>query len=135
MAYDDFKDLPTRTVSDNVFLDKAFRIAIDSKYDRYHCDSASLLCKLLDYNAGQTGNESMGINNWLMNHTILSLERCKVYSSYRDNIWGADLADMQKVSECNIWVRFVLFAINVSSKYPWAVLLKDKKCITITSLF
>ena len=112
MAYGNFKDLPRRTAPDNVFLDKAFRIAIDSKYDRYHSESASMLYKLLDNNGGRTGNESIGINNWLMNHAILSLENCKVYSSDRDIIWGADLADMQLVSKYNIWVRF-LFPANI----------------------
>ena len=78
MAYGNFKDLPTRTASDNVFLDKAFRIAIDSKYDRYHSESASTLYKLPDNNGERTGKESIGINNSLMNHTTLSLESCQV---------------------------------------------------------
>ena len=135
MAYGNFKDLPTRTASDNVFLDKAFRIAIDSKYDRYYSESASTLYKLLDNNGERTGKESIGIKYWLMNHAILSLESCKFYSSDRDNIWGADLADMQLISKYNIWVRFLLFAVNVSSKYPCAALLKDKKSITASSPF
>ena len=28
-------------------------------------------------------------------------KKCKVYSSYRDNIWGADLEDMQTISKYN----------------------------------
>ena len=117
------------------FLIKHSELLFDSKYDRYHSESASMLYKLLDNNGGRTGNESIGINNWLMNHAILSLENCKVYSSDRDIIWGADLADMQLISKYNIWVRFLLFAINVSSKYPCAALLKDKKRITTSSPF
>ena len=31
-----------------------------------------------------------------------------VYSSFRDNIWGADLADMQFISKFNKGFRFLL---------------------------
>ena len=35
MAYGDFKDLASRTASDNVLWDKAFNIARNPKYDGY----------------------------------------------------------------------------------------------------
>ena len=35
MAYGNFKDLPRRTASDKVLLDKAFNIAKNSEYDVY----------------------------------------------------------------------------------------------------
>ena len=38
MAFVDFKDLPTRTASDEILHDKAFSIAKNRKYDRYQCD-------------------------------------------------------------------------------------------------
>ena len=40
MAYGDFKDLPRRTVSDEVLSDKAFIIAEHPIYDRYAGDAA-----------------------------------------------------------------------------------------------
>ena len=36
MSYGDFKDLPGRTALDKILCDKAFNIAKDPKYDRYH---------------------------------------------------------------------------------------------------
>ena len=57
-----------------------------------------------------------------------------VYSGFRDNIWGADLADMHLLSKFNKGFRF-LCAIDVFSKYAWVVPLKDKKAITITDAF
>ena len=39
------------------------------------------------------------IINLQMNFTNRSLERRKVYSSFRDNIWGVDLADMQSLGK------------------------------------
>ena len=50
-----------------------------------------------------------------------------MYSSFRDNIWGADLADMQLLSEFNKGFRFLLCVIGTFSKYAWVIPLKDKK--------
>ena len=41
----------------------------------------------------------------------------KVYSSFRDNIWGVDLADMQLLSKFNKGFRFLLCVIDIFSKY------------------
>ena len=51
----------------------------------------------------------------------------KVFSSFKDNIWGTDLADMQLVNKCNERIRFLLCVIDLLSKYSSAVPLKDKK--------
>ena len=58
-----------------------------------------------------------------------------VYSRFKDNIWGADLADMQLISKFNKGFRFLLCVIDIFSKYAWVVPLKDKKGITITNAF
>ena len=44
-------------------------------------------------------------------------EKRKVHSSFIDNIWGADLADMQLISELNKGFTFLLSVIDVFSKY------------------
>ena len=54
---------------------------------------------------------------------------------YRDNIWGADLADMQLISKYNNGVTFLLFVIYTYSKYALVVPLRDKKSLTITNAF
>ena len=41
----------------------------------------------------------------------------KVYLSFRDNIWGADLADMQSLSKYNKGIKYLLCAIDLFSKY------------------
>ena len=48
-------------------------------------------------------------------------------SSFKDNIWGADLADMQLLSKYNKGVRYLLCVIDSFSKYAWIVPLKNKK--------
>ena len=39
----------------------------------------------------------------------------KIYSSFKDNIWGADLADMQSICIYNKEIRFFLSVIDVFS--------------------
>ena len=51
----------------------------------------------------------------------------KVYSSFKDNIWAADLADMQLISKFNKGFLFLLCVIDIFSKYAWVVSLRDKK--------
>ena len=59
----------------------------------------------------------------------------KEYSSFKDNIWGADLADMQLLSKFNKGFRFLLCVIDIFSKYAWVIPLKDKKGISIVNAF
>ena len=51
-----------------------------------------------------------------------------MYSSFKDNIWGVDLADMQLISKYNSVIDFF-------SKYAFVVSLKDKKGTTIVNAF
>ena len=59
----------------------------------------------------------------------------KVYSSFKDNIRGVDLADMQLISKYNKRIRYLLCVIDLFSKYAWVVPLKDKKGVTIVNAF
>ena len=56
---------------------------------------------------------------------IRKFKKRKVYSTFKDNIWGADLADMQLLSKYNKGIRFLLCVIDIFSKYVWVDLLKD----------
>ena len=64
------------------------------------------------------------LNNYT-NQLLENLRKRKVHSPFRDNIWAADLADMQLISKFN----------EFANKYAWVILLKDKKDITITNAF
>ena len=58
-----------------------------------------------------------------------------MYSTFKDNIWGADLADMQLRTKFNKGFRFLLCVIAIFSKYPWVAPLKDKKGVSIVNAF
>ena len=66
---------------------------------------------------------------------IRKFKKRKVYSTFKDNIWGVDLADMQLLSKYNKGIRFLLCVIDIFSKYAWFVPLKDKKGINIVKAF
>ena len=42
---------------------------------------------------------------------------------------------MQLLSKFNKAIRFLLYVVNICSKYDWVIPLKDKKAITITNAF
>ena len=58
---------------------------------------------------------------------IKRFKKRKVHSSFIDNIWGANPADMQLISKFNKGIRFLLCVIDIYSKYAWVVPLEDKK--------
>ena len=59
----------------------------------------------------------------------------KLYSSFRDNIWGIDLADMQSLSKYDKGIKYLLCAIDIFGEYVWIVPLKDKKATSIVNAF
>ena len=84
-------------------------------------------------------NKSIPQNEQLADelHTpiIGKFKRREVYSAFKDNIWAADLADMQLISKFNKGFKFLLCVIDIYSKYAWVVPLKDKKVIIIADAF
>ena len=113
----DFKDLARRTASDKVLKNIAFNIAENPKYDGYQRWLASMVYKCF-FNWMQI------MKNQPKNYTNQLLKKNKkrtVYSGFKDNIWVADLADMQLISKFYKGFRFLLCVIDIFSKY--AVLL------------
>ena len=104
MAYGKSKDLVKRTQSDKVLKDKAFKIASDSIYDGYQRGLASMVYKFFDKiskRSGITNESNYQLANELQKPIIKKLKKRKVHSSFKDNIWGIDLADMQSLNKYN----------------------------------
>ena len=138
MAYGKSKDLVNRTQSDKVLKDKTFKIASNPKYDGYQRGLASMVYKFFDKKSKGSGiiNESnYQLANELHKPIIRKFKKRKVYSSFRDNIWGVDLADMQSLSKYNKGIKYLLCAIDLFSKYAWVIPLKDKKGTSIVNAF
>ena len=56
---------------------------------------------------------------------IKKFNKRKVYSQFKDNIWGVDLADMQSLSKKNKGIKYLLCAIDLYSKYAFVIPLKE----------
>ena len=140
MAYDKYKDLEKRTQSDKVLNNKAFTIASNPKYDGYQRGLASMVHKFFDKKSIGAGikneiKENQQLANELHKPIIRKLKKRKMYSSFKDNIWGVDLADMQLISKYNKGIRYLLCAIDLFSKYAFGVPLKDKTGTAISNAF
>ena len=104
MTYGKTKDLVKRTQSDKVLRDKAFKIASDPKYDGYQRGLTSMVYKLFDKKSSGSGmakEPNQQLANELHKPIIRKFKERKLYSFFRGNIWGADLADMQSLSKYN----------------------------------
>ena len=86
-------------------------------------------------NVGSGINENIKLANELHKPIIRKFNKRKVYSSFKDNIWVADLADMQLLSKFNKGIKDLLCVIDLFSKYAFVVPLKDKKGISIVNAF
>ena len=58
---------------------------------------------------------------------IKKFKKRKVHSSFRDNVWGVDLADMHLLRKCKKGIKYLLCAIDLFSKYSWDVSLTLKR--------
>ena len=109
MAYNIFKDLEKRTQSDIVLKNKALKIASNPKYNGYERGLASMIYKFFDkISKGSCLKENQGnflqnsqLANELHKPIIGNFKKRKVHSSFKDNIWGVDLADTQLISKFN----------------------------------
>ena len=142
-AYADNKDLLNRTRADKILKYKAYGIANNPQYDGYQRGLASMVYKFFDTETSSPDRKTVGsgINenikraNELRKPIIRKFNKRKVYSSFKDNIWGAHLADMQLLSKFNKGIKYLLCVIDLFSKYAFVVPLKDKKGISIVNVF
>ena len=144
-AYVDHKDLINRTEADKVLRDKAYDIASNPKYDGYQRGLASMVYKFFDKKSMGSGTAKSSSLKRIASSSILADEshkpiirkfnKRKVYSQFKDNIWGVDLAEMQSLSRKNKGIKYLLCAVDLCSKYAFVIPLKDKKGISIVNAF
>ena len=127
--------------------DKAYDIASNPEYDGYQRGLASMVHKFFDNKStaepsalaraggGFKKPSSSTLADELHKPIIRKFNKRKVYSQFKDNIWGVDLADMQSLSRTNKGIKYLLCAIDLFSKYAFVTPLKDKKGISIVNAF
>ena len=139
----DCKDLAERTTSDKILKDKAYEIARNHNYDGYQRGLASMVYNFFDKKtgsgatvkskAGISGNEQLAKE--LHKPVIKKFKRRKVYARFKDNIWAADLTELESYSSKNKNVKYLLCVIDVFTKYAWVKPLKGKKGKTVLNAF
>ena len=153
-AYADHKDLINRTEADKVLKDKAYDIVSNPEYDGYQRGLASMVYKFFDSKVASPDKKSTAgpsalartgsgfkkpsssiLADELHKPIITKFNKRKVYSQFKDKIWGVDLADMQSLSRKNKGIKYLLCAIDLYSKYAFVIPLKDKKGISIVNAF
>ena len=114
-AYAKYKDRLSRKESDIVLKNKALKIATDPRVNGYQKVLASTVYKFFNERtkgSGINNKENLLVNSQLAEELhkpiIKNFKRRKVYFSFKDNIWGVDLADMQLISKYNKGIRYLL---------------------------
>ena len=146
MAYGVFKDFAKRTATDKVLKNKAFNIAKNPKYDGYQRVLASMVyiffdkktkgsgvITLANKSAIKTIPQNEQFSEELHKPIIRKFTKRKVYLAFKDNICGADLADMQLISKYNKGNKYLLCIIDLYTKYAWILPLKDRKGVSIVN--
>ena len=134
-------NLVKRTQSDKVLRDKAFKIASDPKYGGYRRGLVSMVYKLFDKKSSGSGvatEPNYQLANELHYQIIGNFKKRKIYSSFKDNIWSVDLADMQSLTKFNKDIKYLLCAIDLFRNMQWLLARlssKDKRGITLVNTF
>ena len=91
--------------------DKAFNIAKNPKYDWYQRGLASMVYKSFDKEAASSNIDNdntldQQLAEEFQKPIIRKFKKRKVYSPFINNIWGADLVDIQLISKFYRGFRF-----------------------------
>ena len=138
MANNKYKDLKERAQSDIVLKNKAYKIALNPKVDGFQRALVSMVWKVFDKRSKKVLGSSIE-NKILANEfhkpIIRKFKRRKVYSSFKDDVWDVDLADMSLISKFNEGIKYLSCVIDLFSRFARVVGLKDKKRATIVNGF
>ena len=118
-AYAKYKDVENKLISDQKLRNNGYDIASNPKYDGYQRGLVSMVYKFFDSKVAPLDKKTMSSkgnakhtakpsslkrteNNKILAEklhkpVIKKFNKRKVYSQFRDNMWGVDLADMQSL--------------------------------------
>ena len=134
-AYAKYKDRLNRKKSDVALKNKALEIAMNPKINGYQRGLASMVYKSFDKRTKGYGLNNEILAEGLHKPIIKNFKRRKVYSSFKENIWGVYLANMSLISRFNNGIKYLLCVIDLFSRYSWVIPLKNKKGDSIVEGF
>ena len=127
--------------------DKSFKVGSNPNYDGYQKGVAPMVYRFFDKKSNCGGVAALAnksairsmpnkqLENEINKPIVRKFKWRRGYSSFKDNIWKVDLADMQLINKYNKESRYLLRATDLFNKYAWVVALKDKKDITTVNAF
>ena len=124
-SYAKYKDRLQK--SDVVLKNKALKIAMSPKINGYQRGLTSAVYTFFDKRTKGSGIENKILAEELYKPVIKIFKRRKVYSSFKDNIWGIDLADVSLISKFNNGIKYLLCVIDLFSRYSWVIPLTNRK--------
>ena len=104
-------------MSDKILKDRAYKIAINPKYN------------------GQKEDQQAQCTSFLTRKLDRQQEGSRVYARFKDNFWAVDLAKMGSLSSTNQGIKYLLCLIDVFTKYAQIKPLKYKKAKTVLNNF
>ena len=125
-AYSYSKDLAKTSISDKILKDRAYEISRNRRNCRHQRVLTSAAYKFVDTKTGYGVSANEQLAEELYKPVIKKFKRRKVCARFKDNIWAADLAEMESLSSKKN-VKYLLFDIDVLTKYAWVKPLKYKK--------
>ena len=72
-----------------------------------------MVYKFFNERARGSGIENKQLAKELHKPIIRNFKRGKVYTSFKDNIWDVDLADMSVISKFNKGIKYLLCVIDL----------------------
>ena len=153
--YNENKDTNDRNISDVAPAHRADEIARDSNFDDVQRKDARLVSGIMKTKAylgfgvktsssqeSKNSRRRPGIKKWneeladeLHKPLRRKFQRRQVLVNEIDDVWAADLVEMQEWKKVNKGYRYILNVIDCFSKYAWSVPLEDKKGETVLDAF
>ena len=114
---------------------RAYEIPINRNYNEYQISLASMVYKFFGKRTGSRISVTEQLAEELHKPVIKKFKLRKVYARLKDDIWAADLPEMESLSSKNKNVKYFLSVIGFFTKIAWIKPLKDKKGKTVLNAF
>ena len=114
---------------------RAYEIPINCNYNEYQISLASMVYKFFGKRTGSRISVTEQLAEELHKPVIKKFKLRKVYARLKDDIWAADLPEMESLSSKNKNVKYFLSVIDFFTKIAWIKPLKGKKGKTVLNTF
>jgi len=145
LAYAQYPDTASRNVADREMVDELNKIPNPTFRERVERAIVKpILATKANLGLGLASSDSKSdlkvkwtdqLAEELHKPVVKNFRKRRVYVKGIDEIWAADLIDMQSFAEYNDGFKYLLSVVDIFSKYGWIVPLKDKSGKSVSQAF